>query len=876
MFKRVQDHNEAQYGAFSRLVRSTFEEALAHFADGSIDLLHIDGRHYYDDVKHDFESWRPKLSERAVVLFHDTNVRERDFGVHRLWAELAGAHPSFELLHGHGLGVLAHGASQAPGVADFLGAMRDPPTATEVRDAYARLGSAITSTYEAAKAKDELAAKLAARDKQVAEKIAHEAERARSLDAQLAEARCALSELREKAAVDNRESAGLKRALAEARRELKRAQALQAHAEEWSRAYRELTSWRITRPMRVVKRLAVEKPFRHEAIRRGRALLGTLLRGPRAFTRSAPPRALEVSPPKPLDLHSSTYNSRRPYPFADTAVLDRIAAEYLASRKTGNRADVAIFTAITNTYDPIKSHEHLNPEFDYHVFSDDDPLLPSVYRHHKVDYFDEDPVRTSRFIKLHPHFYFQNYQTIVWLDGSILIRSDISDLISAFRQSGLPLGCIPHPLRSSIYEEAEECIKREKDRETVIRSQMARYAAEGFDSDDLTESGLLMFRMDHPLLVPALSTWWMEIERGSRRDQLSFGYAIRRAGASWYPLTTRPNSVRNHPKFALLQHGATTRVKQTQASAPPTMYSEVLHDRIGCVADRDIDIVICVHNALHVVRECLASVSAARRSFRHRIVLVDDGSDTPTRELLSEFARMQENVTLIRHEQAVGYTRAANAGLRAALGDLVILLNSDTIVSLNWAEKLADAAFHTAGVGVVGPLSNAASHQSIPDHESTKTQTAINSLPTGMTPADLDKWCEENTPADFLPRTPLVHGFCFAITRMAIETVGLFDEESFPSGYGEENDYCFRVVNAGLSLVVATHTYVYHEKSQSYEDQRRQVLMRMGSQKLRQLHGATRVDRAVRSMQSNPHLAELRRRAAQLYERSEAHVASWG
>lgn len=107
IFHQVSTHHQEHYSGFARLMRMTFDEATSYFSDASIDLLHIDGLHTYEAVKHDFENWLPKLAPGSIVLFHDTNVRERDFGVWKLWAELQSAYPNnLEFTHSNGLGVL--------------------------------------------------------------------------------------------------------------------------------------------------------------------------------------------------------------------------------------------------------------------------------------------------------------------------------------------------------------------------------------------------------------------------------------------------------------------------------------------------------------------------------------------------------------------------------------------------------------------------------------------------------------------------------------------------------------------------------------------------------------------------------------------------
>lgn len=107
IFHEVNAFNQERYAGFSTLLRMTFDDALAHFSDESIALLHIDGLHTYEAVRHDFETWRPKLAPGAVVLFHDTKVYAENFGVYKLWEELTERYPSnLEFRHSSGLGVL--------------------------------------------------------------------------------------------------------------------------------------------------------------------------------------------------------------------------------------------------------------------------------------------------------------------------------------------------------------------------------------------------------------------------------------------------------------------------------------------------------------------------------------------------------------------------------------------------------------------------------------------------------------------------------------------------------------------------------------------------------------------------------------------------
>ena len=145
---------------------------------------------------------------------------------------------------------------------------------------------------------------------------------------------------------------------------------------------------------------------------------------------------------------------------------------------------------------------------------------------------------------------------------------------------------------------------------------------------------------------------------------------------------------------------------------------------------KDVDIVVCVHNALEDVRGCLDSV-LLHTTKPYRLIIVDDGSDSDTARYLAAFVAQHADAALLRNEAARGYTFAANQGLRASSSSYALLLNSDTIVSPGWLDRMLACAETDPKIGIVGPLSNTASWQSIPRIED-KGDWAANPLPPGV------------------------------------------------------------------------------------------------------------------------------------------------
>ena len=162
------------------------------------------------------------------------------------------------------------------------------------------------------------------------------------------------------------------------------------------------------------------------------------------------------------------------------------------------------------------------------------------------------------------------------------------------------------------------------------------------------------------------------------------------------------------------------------------------------------------------------------------------------------------------------------------------MLNSDTEVTPYWLENLYEATKEEK-VGIVGPLGNAASWQSVPNVLSGQGGWDFNLLPEGVNAIEIAHQLNCNYEPSYV-EAGVLNGFCQLINREAFDQVGGLDEEAFPKGYGEENDLCARLIHAGYKLLVSTNSYVYHHKSKSFGHETRSELSKQGSIALKEKH----------------------------------------
>ena len=225
-----------------------------------------------------------------------------------------------------------------------------------------------------------------------------------------------------------------------------------------------------------------------------------------------------------------------------------------------------------------------------------------------------------------------------------------------------------------------------------------------------------------------------------------------------------------------------------------------------------IDIIVPIYNAYKFTEECIKSVMKNTDLTVHTLVLINDKS--PDEKILPMLLKYQrentdKKIVVLDNEQNMGFVKTVNKGMKYSEND-VILLNSDTEVTEKWTEKIQKCAYSNEYIATVTPLTNNGTICSVPNFG------IDNNLPDNMT---LHQYAEmiEKISRNRYPELTTGNGFCMYIKRSVINELGLFDDETFGKGYGEENDFCYRALDHGYINVLCDNTFIYHKGTQSFK-----------------------------------------------------------
>lgn len=218
-----------------------------------------------------------------------------------------------------------------------------------------------------------------------------------------------------------------------------------------------------------------------------------------------------------------------------------------------------------------------------------------------------------------------------------------------------------------------------------------------------------------------------------------------------------------------------------------------------------VSIIMLTFNQLELTKQCLESLDKYT-VFPWELIVVDNGSTDGTPDYLEKYRKnLKADMQCIFNKENRAFSKANNQGIKLAVGDYILLLNNDVILTQKWLERLITCIEGFPKTGLAGPCTNIASgaQRIVPGYDDIRD---LHKFAAGFSMKNTGRWIDCHR----------LNAFCLLIKREIIDNVGLLDERFGPGGY-EDYDYCLRVRQAGYKIMLAGDVYVHHIGGQGYE-----------------------------------------------------------
>jgi GT2 family glycosyltransferase/glycosyltransferase involved in cell wall biosynthesis len=826
------------------LLRKTLSEALGHFEDGSIDVLHIGHTISCEMDGHDIERWLSKVGGQGIVLFHDLFANRDDFPVSRLWEELKRTYPTIEFHHSHGLGVLFKDPCRYRSLFE---------NETQWRIRY----SCIAEDMKNEQTRKAIAQVKAERDQALIGRdtaIAAADFMKRSLSWRVTRPLRYVIRIGRQG-LQTKDSQLLSRELRRQYHRLPLPPAMKrllsyAYHRVFRRALRSLvrTTGRLRRfhppAVRPAARLRdrpdyivwgiIDWHFRHQ--RPQQIALALAASGRRVFYVSSNLMDDERAGFLAESLDSSgrlfqirLFAGQAPGIYSNAPGTDLVSRLRQSAGEVLDWADCREIVSLVEhpfwldaasvlpnsrlVYDCMDHHQgfgtgagsllelekRLLKEADLTVVTSawlDEAMAP--HARHRV--LIRNAADYQHFSKTPPKVYRDPLgRRIIGYYGAIAEWFDLELVETAARRHPdcciLLVGADTINARSKLAGLANVTFTGE-----VPYSRLPHYL-HGFDVCLLPFKVTELTLATNPVKVyeylsagkPVVAIDLPELRQFDGLVSLAAGRDVFLAELDRVLSTQEPASlVQRRKAFAREQtwhHRAELLIGHAESAARDPMVS----------------VIVVTYNNLEFTRACLSSLDEHSLYERMEIIVIDNASSDGTPEFLTEWARGGSNRKVILNRENRGFPAANNQGLAVARGDYLVLLNNDTYVTPGWVRSLVGHLERDRSIGLIGPVTNNIGNEA-------KIDITYSSMEEML--AEATAYTRRHLGQTFEIRTAAF--FCVMMPRATYERVGAMDE-SFGRGFFDDDDYCRRVEKAGLRVVFAEDVFIHHHLSASFD-----------------------------------------------------------
>ena len=258
-----------------------------------------------------------------------------------------------------------------------------------------------------------------------------------------------------------------------------------------------------------------------------------------------------------------------------------------------------------------------------------------------------------------------------------------------------------------------------------------------------------------------------------------------------------------------------------------------------------IDIIIPVYNGYEFLEALFNSIEK-NTSCAYRLIVVNDCSpDVKVKPYLLERLKNHPTSIFIDHEKNQGFLKSVNEAYTHVQHHFV-LLNTDTEVPSFWLERLMYPILHMENIASTTPFTNSGEIASFPNF------VADNPIFDDMSVEALDSVFKTVNPDHFYAEVPTGVGFCMGVNYTLTQQIGMFVEDTFGKGYGEENDWCQRAIKEGYKNLIVPNLFVYHKHGGSFSAEEKQQLLEKNAVTLLERHPNYGQD-VTAYIQANPH-----------------------